>query len=93
MLDLYKKMLQVGGLGMLDLYKKMLQESELATSFTETESTIFWEGEEIAVIQIFSPTDEIGNGVRATFHKGLEHLISLDVVHVCTCGGHCSHGK
>ena len=78
---------------MLDTYKEMLKTSELATRFEETEDTILWEGESVEVIRIFSPTDEIGNGVLATFHKGLEHLISLDTVHVCTCGGGCNHGK
>lgn len=76
---------------MLENYKKMLKDSEMSSNFTETEDTINWYGEVVEVVKIFTPTDEAGNGVVATFHKGLETLISMDIVHVCTCGGHCKH--
>jgi predicted dinucleotide-binding enzyme len=45
-------------------------------------------GDQISVIIITVPTNEVGDAVEAIFHEGTETLIDMNVKHVCTCGHH-----
>ena len=78
---------------MLDLFNKMLNGAEMISHYSMVEDTIVYDGDEISVYAVIIPTDEIGNAVKAIFHKGTEELIDFQIVHVCTCGGHCHHDE
>lgn len=73
---------------MLEAFKKMLSNAEMVSKFKESDDIIEYDGEQVEVINVFVPSDEHGNGVRAVFHKGTEELIDLSPVHVCTCHSH-----
>ena len=73
---------------MLEAYKEMLKNSEYNTNFTEEEDYIEYDGDKVDVVKITTSVDENGNSVVATFHKGLDYLISMDIDHKCSCHSH-----
>lgn len=74
----------------LDSYRKMLKEADMLSDIRECETSMMYNGESLDVVIVSAIVSETGDAVEATFHKGTETLIDLNIKHVCTCG-HCHH--
>ena len=73
---------------MLEQYIAMIKQADMLSGYEIEEGTIIYEDTEVEVIHVIVPTNESGDFTIATFHKGTEALIDMNIEHKCTCHNH-----
>ena len=71
---------------MLENFISMIKQADMLSTYEVEEGKIVYDGVETDVLNVIIPTNEVGDFVIATFHKGTETLIDMNIEHKCTCG-------